>query len=185
MIKLKSIKASGHAFFDNKVGRFVESVVTQTKQGKIDVMGIALDNTSEQTTTIRLTKQTDTAKEFEAVKIDETEFVEKAVVTELLETLAGVARSFTMERSYEPAITMTGSATVSDDLKAKVEAVLGITLGKKATVKESIALDGKATTKINVQWVERYRRGTATASDGSTQAFLVKVGLRLKLEKAK
>ncbi len=185
IIKVSSVKATGHALFDNKAGRFVESTIQQTKQGKIEVMGIVLDHTSVQTTTIRLKKQTDSAKEFEAVKIDETEFVEKAVAAELLETLPGVARSFTVERSFEPTITMTGAATVSDDLKAKVEASLGITIGKKATVKESITLDGKEITKVNVQWVERFRRGTATASDGSTISFLVKVGVRFKLEKAK
>jgi hypothetical protein len=184
-VKVKSITATGHVLFDNKAGRVFESVVTQTKQGKIDVMGITLDSTSEQTTTIRLKKQTDTAKEFESVKIDETEYVEKTVATEPLETIAGVSRSFTVARSYEPAITLTGSATVPDDLKAKVEAALGVTIGKKTAIKESITLDGKAITSINVQWVERYRRGTATASDGSTVAFLVRVGMRIKLEKAK
>jgi hypothetical protein len=185
MVKVSSVKAAGHALFDNKTGRFVESTIQQTKTGKIDVMGIVLDHTSVQTTTIRLKRQTDSAKEFEAVKIDETEFVEKAVATELLETLPGVARSFTVERSFEPSIAMTGSAAVPEDLKAKVESALGITVGKKAAVKESITLDGKEITKVNVQWLERFRRGTATARDGSTVSFLVKVSLRFKLEKAK
>ena len=49
-----------------------------------------------------------------------------------------------------------------------VESSLEITLGKKVAVKESIALDGKEVTKLNVHWVERSRRGTATRSDGST-----------------
>ena len=185
LIKVKRIKSKGHVLFDNQTGRVVESVVNQTKQGKIDVMGLTLDSTSEQTTTIRLKKQSDTSKEFESVKIDDKEFVEKTVATEPLETLAGVSRSFTVERSYEPAITLTGSGTVPDDLKAKVEAALGVTIGKKATLKETISLDGKTVTNVNVQWVERYRRGTAIASDGSSVAFLVKVGLRIKLEKAK
>ena len=153
-------------------------------------MGITLDNTSVQATTIRLKKQTAAektaaAKKIDSLKIDETEYVEKVAATELLETIQGVARSFTVERSYEPSITMTGSATASDELKAKVEAALGVTLGKKTAVKESITLDGKDITKLNVQWVERYRRATATTSDGATVMFLVKVGLRFKLEKAK
>lgn len=185
LIKVKSIQAKGHVLFDSKAGRVVESVVNQTKKGKIDVMGLTLDAVSEQTTTIRLKKQSDTSKEFESVKIDESEYVEKTVATEPLETIAGVARSFTVERSYEPAVTLTGAGEVPADLKAKVEAATGLTLGKKTLVKETIALDGKEITKINVQWVERYRRGTALASDGSTVAFLVKVGLRIKLEKAK
>jgi hypothetical protein len=190
MIKVKSIKSSGHILFDNKAGQLVESSISQTKVGKIDVMGLTLDNTSVQTTTIQLKKQTAgkktaAAKKIESIKIDETEFVEKVAATELLETLPGVSRSFTVERSYEPSITMTGSASASDELKAKVEAALGVTLGKKAVVKESITLDGKEITKLNVQWVERYRRATATTSDGSAVMFLVKVGLRIKLEKAK
>ena len=190
MIKLKSIKSSGQILFDNKAGQIVESSIDQTKVGKIDVMGLTLDNTSVQTTTIRLKKQTAdektaAAKKIESIKIDETEFVEKVAATELLETLPGVSRSFTVERSYEPSIAMTGSAMASAELKAKVEATLGVTLGKRAAVKESITLDGKEITKLNVQWVERYRRATATTSDGSTVMFLVKVGLRFKLEKAK
>ena len=44
-------------------------------------------------------------------------------------------------------------------------------------VKESVTLDGKAITKLNVVWLERYRRASATLSDGSTLAFEVKVGL--------
>ena len=109
----------------------------------------------------------------------------KETTRQLVETLPGVSRSFTVERSYEPSIAMTGSAMASAELKAKVEATLGVTLGKRAAVKESITLDGKEITKLNVQWVERYRRATATTSDGSTVMFLVKVGLRFKLEKAK
>jgi hypothetical protein len=189
-IKVKSIKATGHALFDNKAGRLVECTTQQTMTGKLDVAGLPLDKTSEQTTTIRLQKQTAEAKsaaarDIEAIKIDETEFVEKVVATDLLETLAGVSRSFTVERSYEPSITITGSVPVSDDLKTKVEKALDITIGKKMLVKESITLDGKEITKVNVQWVERYRRGTATTSNGTTLSFLVKVGLRFKLEKAK
>jgi hypothetical protein len=190
MIKVKSIKAAGHALFDNKTGRFVESTINQVKVGKIEVMGIALDSTSVQTTTIRLKVPTAeekiaAVKTIASIKIDESEFVEKRVATEPLETLAGVARSFTVERNYEPSIMMTGSATVSDDLKAKVETALAVTIGKKATVKESITLDGKEITKLNVLWVERYRRGTAVTGEGTTVSFLVKVGLRIKLEKAK
>lgn len=190
MIKVKSIKSSGHALFDAKEGRFVESTISQTKVGKIDVMGLTLDNTSVQTTTIRLKSQSAAekvaaAKNIESIKIDETKFEEKAVATEPLETLAGVSRSFTVERSFEPAILLTGGAAVSDELKAKVEAALGIKIGEKKTVKESIALDGKAITKVNVVWVERYRSGTAIAADGSTVPILVRVGLRFKLEQPK
>jgi hypothetical protein len=190
LLKVKSATSSGEALFDNKTGRFVESTIKQTKVGKLDVMGLTLDSTSEQTTIMKLKVQTAAeklaeAKKIVAVKIDESEFVEKEAAKELLETIQGVARSFTVERSFAPAISMTGSATVSDELKAKVESMLGITIGKKATVKESITLDGKDTTKVNVVWVERYRRGEATLGDGSRVAILVKVGLRLKLEKAK
>jgi hypothetical protein len=185
ILKVKSIKATGHVLFDNQAGRVVESVISQTKQGKVDVMGLTLDSVSEQTTTNRLKKQSDTSREFESVKIDETEYVEKTVATEPLETIVGVSRSFTVERTYEPSITLTGSAVVPDDLKAKVEAATGLTIGKKATLKETITLDGKTVTSVNVQWVERYRRGTAMASDGSSASFLVRVGLRVKLEKAK
>ena len=189
-IKVKSIESSGHALFDNKAGRFVESVIQQTKRGQLDVMGIQLDNTSVQTTTIRLSKQGAAeagvaAKAIDAVKIDESEYVEKVVATEQLETLAGVARSFTVERSFEPGIVLTGSAAAADELKAKVEATLGVPLGKKAIVKESVTLDGKAITKVNVQWIERYRRATATTLEGSTISFQVRVGLRFKLEAAK
>jgi Family of unknown function (DUF6263) len=190
MMKVKSVEASGHILFDNKTGQLVESTVSQTKVGKVNAMGLTLDNTSVQTTTIRLTKQTAAeklaaAKKIESLKIDETEFVEKAAGTELLETIAGVSRSFTVERSYEPSITMTGSATASDELKAKVESALSVTLGKKTMLKESVTLDGKEVTKLNAVWVERYRKGTATTVDGSTIEILVKVGMRLKLEKAK
>jgi hypothetical protein len=190
VMKVKSVEAAGHILFDNKAGQLVESSISQTKVGKVNAMGLTLDNTSVQTTVIRLKKLTEAEKKaaanmIDALKIDEKEFVEKAAATELLETIAGVSRSFTVERSYEPSITMTGSATATDELKAKVETALGVTLGKKVAVKETIMLDGKEVTKLNVVWMERYRRATATTSDGRTVEFLVKVGMRLKLEKAK
>jgi hypothetical protein len=77
-----------------------------------------------------------------------------------------------------------GAAGADAEIKALAEASID-EIGKKVTVKESVALDGKEITKVNVHWVERSRRGTALRSDGTTIAFLVKVGLRLKLEKAK
>jgi hypothetical protein len=190
IMKVKSVEAAGHVLFDNKAGQLVESTMRQTKVGKVDAMGLTLDSTSVQTTTIRLKKltaaeKTAAANKIESLKIDETEFVEKTAATEQLETIAGVSRSFTVERSYEPSITMSGSAMVTDELKAKVESALGVTLGKKVAVKESVTLDGKEVTKLNAVWVERYRRATATTNDGRKVEFLVKVGLRLKLEKAK
>jgi len=190
MLKVDSLKSSGYVLFDNKLGRFVSSTIQQTKTGKIDIMGIALDNVSEQTTTIRLTglsaaEKAEAAGKIESLKIDETEFVEKNVAKEELETLQGVGRSFTLKRSYEPAIIMEGSALASADLKSKVDAALEISIGKKVAVSETIALDGKDVTKLNVIWVERYRRATAVASDGSTLTFTVRVGLRIKLEKPK
>lgn len=181
---VKSMKSTGFVLFDNNAGRVVESVVKSTKQGRIDIMGLAVDSTNEQTTTWRLKKAGDIASEIDTVKIDESQFVEKSVATEMLETIAGVSRSVTLERNYEPGIVLE-KGTPSDSLKAKVEAALGITLGKRAQAKESITLDGKNVTKLNVHWVERYRRGTATASDGSSVSFLVRVGLRLQLDKAK
>jgi hypothetical protein len=53
-LKVKSITAKGHVLFDNKAGRMVESIITQNSRGEISVMGLTLDQTSEQTTTIRL-----------------------------------------------------------------------------------------------------------------------------------
>jgi hypothetical protein len=190
MIKVSSIRSQGVAFFDNKAGRLVESTIQQTKKGKIDVMGLTLDNTSEQTTTIRLKGQSAEEKaaaaaKIAALKIDESEFVEKVVFTEMLETIPGVARTFTVQRSYEPAITSTSAAPVSDELKTKVETALDVKLGKKDSVKESLTLDGKDITRLNVVWVERYRRVTATLADGSTATYLLRAGLRIKLEKPK
>lgn len=194
-MKLKSIKATGYTLFDNKAGRIVESTVQQTKQGQVSVMGLALDQNTEETTVIRLQKQTaeaktEAAKTFASIKIAEEDIVEKVVFTELLETLPGAARSFTLERSYEQGITLTGMPTpadkaIAEEIKSLTEASLGEKLGKRVTVKESISLDGKILTKVNALWVERSRKGVATRSDGSTVTFLVKVGLKLKLEKAK
>jgi hypothetical protein len=193
-MQVKSIKGIGHTLFDNKNGRVVESNVTQTKVGSVSVMGLMLDQITEEATTIRLQKPGEVkadpaAKTFASVKFGENDFVDKVVFTELLETLPGVSRSFTLERSYEPTITITAPAGaakgLAEELKGTVESSLGITLGKKIAVKESIALDGKEITKLNVQWVERSRRGVATRSDGSTVSFVVTSGLRLKLEKAK
>lgn len=191
-MQFKAIKGAGHTLFDNKLGRIVETVSKQTKTGTVSVMGLTLNQTTEETTTRRLQKpsevKVEAAKTLTAVKIDEDKFVEKVVATELLETLAGVSRSFTLERSYEPAITLAGKTAdkaLADEIKAMVETSLGITFGKKATVKETITLDGKETTKINVQWVERSREGVALRADGSSVSFLVRVGMRIKLEKAK
>jgi hypothetical protein len=193
-MKVKSIKATGQILFDNKAGRVVESTFTQTKVGTVSVMGLVLDQVTEEATTIRLQKppiagKSNAAKTIASIKLGEDDFVEKVVFTEQLETLPGVARSFTVERGYERAVTITGGAgaepVIADEIRALVEATLGEKLGKRVTVKESISLDGKEITKVNVQWVERSRRGTAIRSDGSTVAFLVKVGLRIKLEKAK
>lgn len=195
-LKLKGIKATGETLFDNKAGRVVESSLFQSKEGQIKVMGLVLDSLTEEKTTIRLLKQNDAVdsvagNSIVSVKIDEEEYVEKVVAKEPLETLAGVSRTFTVERSYEPQITIPAipgggaDSAVAGELKGKVEAALGITIGKKTPVKEAIALDGKEITKVNVQWVERSRRGIATRSDGSTVAFLVRVGLTFKLEKAK
>ena len=109
MIKVSSIKSSGHLLFDNKLGRFVGSTINQTKVGKIEVMGVGVDMNSDQTTVIRLAGQSadeklELANKIESFKIDETEFVEKVVASQTLETIAGVARSFTVMRNYEPAI---------------------------------------------------------------------------------
>jgi hypothetical protein len=191
-MKVKSIKASGYTLFDNKAGRIVESSVNQTKTGSVSVMGLVLDQITEEITTIRLLKpsevKVDLVKSIASVKLDEEKFVEKVVATELLETLPGVARSFTLERSYVRSITIMGSAGADAVLAAEIKALVEPSiedLGKKVTVKESVALDGKEITKVNVHWVERSREGIATRADGSSVTFLVKVGLRLKLEKAK
>src|SRR5205807_1293910 len=61
-MKIKTIKAAGHTLFDNKVGRVVESTVNQTKVGTITVMGLTLDQTTTETTTIRLQKPAEVAK---------------------------------------------------------------------------------------------------------------------------
>ena len=188
-MKLKSIKATGFTLFDNHAGRVVESTLTQTKLGQVSVMGLVLDQVTEEITTIKLQKPTaaaksESAKSIVSIKLGEDDIVEKVVATELLETLPGVARSFTVERSYVRSITIMGAAGADAEIKALAEASID-EIGKKVTVKESVALDGKEITKVNVHWVERSRRGTALRSDGTTIAFLVKVGLRLKLEKAK
>ena len=192
-MKVKSIKATGYTLFDNKAGRVVESSVNQIKKGSVGVMGLVLDQITEETTTIKLQKLTaeaksEGAKSILSVKLAEGDFVDKAVATELLETLPGVSRSFTLERSYVRSITITGGTgaetAIANEIKALAEASIE-DLGKKVSVKESISLDGKTITKVNVQWIERSQRGTATRSDGSTIPFLVKVGLRLKLEPAK
>ena len=190
LLKVEKIMSTGHLLFDNKLGRLVSSSIVQTKLGKIEVMGITLDSKSEVATNMRLTGLTaeeklEAAGKVEAVKINEDEFVDRMVATEQLETIAGVARSFTVSRSFEPAIIMDGPLPVSDDLKNKVGAALDISIGKKTMVKETVTLDGKEVTKLNVLWMERYRRGTAVASDGSRLTFLVRVGLQFKLEKAK
>jgi hypothetical protein len=191
-MKVKSIKATGYTLFDNKAGRVVESSLNQTKTGSVSVMGLVLDSITEETTTIRLLKpsevKVDLVKTIASVKLDEEKVVEKTVATELLETLPGVSRSFTLERSYVRSVTIMGSASADAAIAAEIKALVEPAIediGKKVTVKESIALDGKEITKVNVLWVERSQQGTATRADGSTVTFHVKVGLRLKLEKAK
>jgi hypothetical protein len=55
-IKLKNAKGTGQILFDNKNGRLVESTTTQTMQMQLNAMGIDLDQTIQQTTTLRLKK---------------------------------------------------------------------------------------------------------------------------------
>jgi Family of unknown function (DUF6263) len=189
-MKVKSIKASGHTLFDNKSGRIVESTVKQTKEGTVSVMGLNLNQTTDEVTTLKLLKPGEVkglVKSIDSIKIDEDKYVEKTVATEQLETIAGVSRSFTVERNFETAISIPGmkDKALVEELKGMVESSLSIAIGKKSTVKETLALDGKETTKVNVVWIERSRAGVATRADGSTVPFLVRVGLRIKLEKAK
>ena len=194
-MKIKSIKAAGYTLFDNKLGRVFESNVQQTKVGQVTVMGLTLDQTTTETTTIRLQKLTaeavknDPGNKVVSIKLNEDDFVDKVVFTEPLETLAGAARSFSVERGFLRSVVITAPAgapaALADEIKALVEASLGEKIVNRVTVKESIALDGKELTKVNVQWIERSRPGIAMRSDGSTVSFQLKVGLRIKLEKAK
>ena len=129
------------------------------------------------------------------------EIVDKVVFTEPYETIEGVMRTFTVERSFERSIMgrvtggveagvrgtvgLEGFASLSGEIKTRVETSLGITIGEKKSITESFTLDGTKVKKVNVVWVERYRQGIATLSDGKTVPFSVRVGLRLKIEKVK
>jgi hypothetical protein len=48
---------------------------------------------------------------------------------------------------------------------------------------QEITVNGDKTPNLKVIWVERYRKGTATLSDGRKETFEVCVGLRWKLKK--
>jgi hypothetical protein len=55
-LKVKGTKGSGQVLFDNKKGRLVETTTNQTTEMQIEAMGLTLDQTIQQTTTLRLKK---------------------------------------------------------------------------------------------------------------------------------
>jgi hypothetical protein len=135
-------------------------------------------------------------------KVDITEkIVDQVVYTEPFETLEGLSQTFVAEHTTEFAIAGAVTAGVevstkgtlgtdllaslSAEIKGKLEASLGVTLGQRKTFSQSFTLDGQKLTKVNVIWVERYRQGTVTTSDGTKVPFSVRVGARAKFEKAK
>jgi hypothetical protein len=125
--------------------------------------------------------------------------IDKVVFTEPIETLKGLPKKLSVQREFQTTVSSVKStgtelngelklgsslvATVAVGFKSQIEESLGITLGKKDTVTEIYELDGKEFVKINVKWVERYRKGTATMADGTKVPFLVCVGLRTIPEK--
>jgi hypothetical protein len=131
----------------------------------------------------------------------EDEVVDKTVFTEIIETLPGLPKKFTVQREFLTSVTAVGTvgaeingeakigntmvATIAAGFKTKIETSLGVTLGKKDSVTETYELDGKEHVKLKVKWVERYRKGVATMPDGSKISFLVCVGLRTVPEKLK
>jgi hypothetical protein len=59
-IKVKDDKGSGTLLFDNKIGRLIETSITQRTEMQLGVQGLSISQTVDQTTTIRLkTKKTD------------------------------------------------------------------------------------------------------------------------------
>src|SRR5262249_11127337 len=96
--------------------------------------------------------------------------VDREVFTEIIETVPGLPKKLTVRREYETTLntvlTVGGEArgevtvgpkfiaSLSAEVKAKVEVALGITLGKKDEVTETYELDGNKIVKVKVKWVE-------------------------------
>src|SRR5207253_713883 len=100
-MKVKSVKGSGELLFDNKAGRLLESTMQQTTVSEVNAMGLTLNQTAVQITTIRLVKKT--KEEAEAIAIGTIVLspaeVEKEASSEVVETLAGVVAEFERTRT--------------------------------------------------------------------------------------
>lgn len=135
----------------------------------------------------------------EATVAFEKDVVDQVVFSEPYQTIRGVPLTITPKWTCETAMSITGTvgmevgtkatlgaeaiASISGEIKTKVEASLSVTIGKSHTYEQSVTLDGKDVLAIKAVWVERYRRGTATLADGRKVEVLVRVGARLKVEK--
>lgn len=146
------------------------------------------------------TAKASTAEPVSAAAVSVTDMiVDQEVFSEIIETVPGLPKKLTVRREYETTInsvtTMGGEAngkvivgpqmlaSVSAEIRARVEKSVGLSLGRKDEVTETYELDGDKITKVKVKWVERYRKGTITLVDGTKKDFAVCVGLRTIPEK--
>ena len=53
-VELKDFKGTGHAWFDNKAGRLIESATSQRTEMQLEAMGMTFSQTIEQSTVVRL-----------------------------------------------------------------------------------------------------------------------------------
>jgi hypothetical protein len=53
-VELKDFKGTGHAWFDNRTGRMIETGTSQRTEMQLEAMGMTFSQTIEQSTTIRL-----------------------------------------------------------------------------------------------------------------------------------
>lgn len=99
-------------------------------------------------------------------------FVERELISEIVETLPGTKRTVKRSRTIEHALTLTDSkaleidgsvnlVVISGAIRKKLETSLSQTFKQSETVEQSIEIDGRERPAVRLAWVEKYRTGIA------------------------